>query len=259
MQTTGAAEGSATSLTADGSPCIEEIRAQLKRIVSSPEFPGMGRAAAFLRYVVDEAIAGRAGRIKGYSIAIEVFGRNETFTQDDPVVRIEAGRLRRSLERYYLLEGQNDPVRIDIPKGGYTPAFSWNRAAPAEQETAPVPGQSSREPWWHAKRAVLAGFLAVLAASAAWMLGGLALAPPLYSSNDAVPDRPALVVAPFANLGDGPEAQLYAVGLTEELLTVLPRFKEIKVFGRETSKSSRVVALSWRASRSCSMDPSRWS
>ena len=61
---------------------------------------GRGAAAAFLRYVVEEAIAGRACRIKGYSIAIEVFDRNETFTQfdrnetftqDDPVVRIEAG------------------------------------------------------------------------------------------------------------------------------------------------------------------------
>jgi adenylate cyclase len=80
---------------------------------------------------------------------------------------------------------------------------------------------------------VLAGVVAVVAASAYWISGGLASRPP----GDAVPDRPTLVVAPFANLGDGPDAQLYTVGLTEELLTVLPRFKEIKVFGRETSKS----------------------
>jgi TolB-like protein len=50
----------------------------------------------------------------------------------------------------------------------------------------------------------------------------------------SMPDRPTLVVAPFANLGDGDNAQLYSTGLTEELLTALPRFKEIKVFGRET-------------------------
>jgi TolB-like protein len=51
------------------------------------------------------------------------------------------------------------------------------------------------------------------------------------------PHGPSLVIAPFANLGEGPNAELYTVGLTEELLTALPRFKEIKVFGRETSKS----------------------
>jgi adenylate cyclase len=55
--------------------------------------------------------------------------------------------------------------------------------------------------------------------------------------DDATPNMPTLVVAPFANLDGGPDAQLYSVGLTEELLTALPRFKEIKVFGRETSKS----------------------
>ncbi|MBM7048488.1 adenylate cyclase [Rhizobium lusitanum] len=240
MQTTGSTEGFATSITAEGPPCIEEIRAQLERIVSSPEFPGVGRAAAFLRYVVEEAIAGRAGRIKGYSIAIEVFGRNETFTQDDPVVRIEAGRLRRSLERYYLVEGHSDPVRIDIPKGGYVPAFVWNTAVPAKQvEIEPAPAQPShaKEPWWRAKRVMLAGVVAVVAASGYWISGGLASGPPPRSPGETAPDRPTLVVAPFANLGDGPEAQLYTVGLTEELLTALPRFKEIKVFGRETSKS----------------------
>ncbi len=52
-----------------------------------------------------------------------------------------------------------------------------------------------------------------------------------------MPDGPTLVIAPFANLGEGPNADIYTDGLTEELLTALPRFKEIKVFGRETSKS----------------------
>lgn len=95
-------------------PAKEDIRAQLERIIGSPEFPNAGHA--FLRYVVGEAVAGRAERIKGYSIAVEVFNRDEGFNQDDPVVWIEAGRLRRTLERYYLVAGQNDPVRIDIPK-----------------------------------------------------------------------------------------------------------------------------------------------
>src|SRR3954447_7959694 len=120
----GATQGPAGSVRPPPSP--DEIRAELERIISSPEFPVPARAVAFLRYVVEESLAGRATRIKGYSIAIEVFDRDESFTQDDPVVRIEAGRLRRALERYFLLSGHSDPIRIEIPKGAYVPVFSWS-------------------------------------------------------------------------------------------------------------------------------------
>lgn len=232
-------EGSMTASTRSDVPCADDILAQLERITTSPEFPGGSRAAAFLRYVVGETLAGRSGRIKGYSIAIEVFGRDETFTQDDPVVRIEAGRLRRSLERYYLVSGKNDPVRIDVPKGGYVPAFSWNTEASDVTRIAPaaVLPLSSSGPWWRTKRTAFALVAAGLAVVGAVAIGGLTLRSPAPLEGAPSPDRPSLVVAPFANLGDGPTAQLYTVGLTEELLTALPRFKEIKVFGRETSKS----------------------
>ena len=167
---------SAASGPAAGMPGIEDVRAQLERILSSPEFPGAGRAPAFLRYVVDETLAGRADRIKGYSIAIEVFGRDQTFTQDDPVVRIEAGRLRRSLERYYLVEGDRDPIRIDIPKGGYAPVFSWNPTAvdtmeeprPARLDLTPVTRR------WSAPGVALAGATALLAACLYWIAGASA-------------------------------------------------------------------------------------
>ncbi len=222
-------------------PTPEDVRAQLERIIASPEFPNAGHGHAFLRYVVEETLAGRAERIKGYSIAIEVFNRNEGFTQDDPVVRIEAGRLRRALERYYLVAGQNDRVLIDIPKGKYIPFFSWN--GPTVGETADSKLEASLEssiPVLRKRRPLLvlaalsvlvcAGFLAY------WML---APSVPQVSARSVIasPDGPTLVIAPFANLGEGPDAKLYALGLTEELLTVLPRFKELKVFGRETSET----------------------
>src|SRR6478752_2290489 len=100
-------------------PSEDEVRAQLDRITESIEFKVPDRGRAFLRYVVEEALAGRADRIKAYSVALEVFKRGETFTQDEPVVPIEAGRLRRAIERYYLVAGQADLIRIDLPKGGY--------------------------------------------------------------------------------------------------------------------------------------------
>ena len=75
-----------------------------------------------------ETLSGRADRIKAYSIAVEVFGRGASFDpQSDPVVRIEAGRVRRALERYYLTAGSSDPIAITIPKGSYVPVFSRER------------------------------------------------------------------------------------------------------------------------------------
>ncbi|WEA24506.1 adenylate cyclase [Rhizobium binxianense] len=228
-----------TASTRDDLPCVEEVRAQLQRILADPEFPAVGRVASFLRYVVEETLEGRGGRIKGYAIAVEVFGRRDTFSQDDPVVRIEAGRLRRSLEHYYLLGGKNDPVRIDVPKGGYVPSFSWNDPPPQKPDNQPLQAEVPRspDPWWRGRRAAFAGGGTVAALAALLVVLGLASPSPPAIVADAVPDRPTLVVAPFANLGNDSNAQLYAIGLTEELLTALPRFKEVKVFGRETSKT----------------------
>ena len=72
-------------------------------------------------------LAGRGERLKGYSIALEVFGRPETFDPvADPIVRIEAGRLREKLRCYYDTYGCKDHVRITLPRGTYRPA--WRRA-----------------------------------------------------------------------------------------------------------------------------------
>jgi adenylate cyclase len=78
----------------------------------------------FLRFVVEKTLSGRAQEIKGYTVATEVFGRKSDFDAGkDTIVRIRGGRLRRALERYYLTIGGQDPIRIDIPKGAYVPAF----------------------------------------------------------------------------------------------------------------------------------------
>nr|WP_310073600.1 adenylate cyclase [Phyllobacterium sp. 1468] len=213
-------------------PAPEDIRSQLDRLIASPEFPDTGHAHSFLRYVVEETLSGRSERIKGYSIAIEVFKRDEQFNQDDPVVRIEAGRLRRALERYYLVAGQNDPIRIDIPKGKYVPFFSWNGPM-AEEAAHRVPERLPKYPSERRRWSVLFGLLGILVATL-----GYWMASPFSSPTTAAgPDGPTLMIAPFANLSEGSETRLYALGLTEELLTALPRFKEIRVFGRETSEA----------------------
>ena len=112
----------------------DAVREQLKRILASPEFTANQRRKDFLSYVVEETLTGRAERLKGYSIAVSVYERDENFDADaDPVVRLEARRLRRELEHYYLTSGRRDPIKISIPKGAYVPAFEMQAPQVPEQ------------------------------------------------------------------------------------------------------------------------------
>jgi Tol biopolymer transport system component len=109
----------------------ERVRAQLERILASAAFADTGRASRFLRFVVERALDRRVGEIKESVIAIEVLGRNSSFdSKTDPIVRVEAGRLRDRLNSYYEGEGQSDSTLISIPKGGYVPEFSERHPSP---------------------------------------------------------------------------------------------------------------------------------
>jgi len=112
------------SYDVDDSIPPQVIQDALHHVLASRDFVNSERKRRFLKFVVQETLAGRAGRIKAYAIALEVFDREPSFNlAADPVVRIEAGRLRRCLEHYYLVEGAADRIRITIPKGGYVPQF----------------------------------------------------------------------------------------------------------------------------------------
>ena len=109
------------------------IREQLVRILNSGPFHQSQRRQRFLEYIVNEALAGRGERLKGYNIALAVFDRPETFDPNiDPIVRIEAARLRDRLREYYEADGQGDPIRIELPKGTYTPHIEFRQAATSD-------------------------------------------------------------------------------------------------------------------------------
>ena len=108
----------------------EAIRHQLDRILHSGPFHQSQRRQRFLEYLVNETLAGRGERLKGYNVALEVFDRPETFDPTvDPLVRIEAARLREKLREYYGTDGQGDPIHIDLPKGTYTPHIEFRQPA----------------------------------------------------------------------------------------------------------------------------------
>jgi hypothetical protein len=78
------------------------VSEQLARIVASPMFERADRLKQFLAFIVGEAVAGRAGALKEYTVATRVFGKEATFDpRTDPIVRVQARRLRAKLQRYY--------------------------------------------------------------------------------------------------------------------------------------------------------------
>lgn len=188
----------------DGSGTIapEDIRAQLDRVVASDIFRSAPQLIAFLSYVVEQALAGRAAELKGYTIAVEAFGRPPEFDpQSDPIVRVEAGRLRKALNLYFAAEGVRDPVRIAIPVGAYVPSFTRQgfpepEAATASFEPAQpaaVPGRRWRAWAYAAAALVLTGAIAFIAWHQAGTGPELGVA---VSSGDVQAPRPATSNAP---------------------------------------------------------------
>ena len=186
----------AVSETTEGeSVPSRETRAQLDRILKSSDFEATARERKFLSYVVNEELEGRGSRIKAYSIAVEVFGRDASFDpQNDPIVRIEAGHLRRSLERYYLTAGLSDPIRIEIPKGGYVPVFRSGHSQEEVVSAAATPdGSTVAIP--KSRRALrLPGFVGMTFVTAAFAMGPWFPSAPRPPSG---PEVPRLLVEAF--------------------------------------------------------------
>src|SRR5512141_356770 len=105
------------------------VRQQLDRMLGAATFQQVDRLRRFLNFVVLETIAGRHDELKEYVVGIQVFGKEASFDpRSDPVVRVQARRLRARLVRYYAEEGQADEIVIELPKGGYSPVFSRREA-----------------------------------------------------------------------------------------------------------------------------------
>ena len=103
---------------------LEEQRAELKSVLDSAHFARAPKLAQLLTYLCEKSFAGESGRIKEYSIGLEVFQRGEDFDQNsDSIVRVEANRLRKRLAEYYAAEGALHRLHICIPVGQYVPEF----------------------------------------------------------------------------------------------------------------------------------------
>jgi len=135
-----------------------DVRRELDRVLASESFQASERNRRFLTYVVEEALSGRGDRIKAYNIATSVFGRGADFDpQSDTIVRIEAGRLRRALEHFYLTGGESGSVRISIPTGAYVPSFVPTAESVSPTETQQAIDAAAKDVW-RGPRVFVAGF-----------------------------------------------------------------------------------------------------
>src|SRR6202167_1230667 len=118
----------------------QAIGQQLDRITSSDEFRKCPQLLRFLRFAVKEALSRRNGGSKERLIGMEVFGRSADYDAGvDPVVRVEARRLRRKLAQYYTDAGREDPIEICLPKGGYLPTFEMRRQVHGKRSVVVLP------------------------------------------------------------------------------------------------------------------------
>ena len=177
---------------------IASIRVSLENMLASPLFAGSPRQQRFLDYLVTNTLAGNAERLKGYTIAVEVFDRKDDFDPSlDAIVRVEATRLRNKLREYYDTIGKKDGMRIDFPKGGYVLELVLQK----NQVTNPV-------------------------------LNSFKTRAPI---SRLVNDKPSLAVLPFANIGKDNTKEYFADGVVDSLISMFSRLSGLFVISRQSS------------------------
>lgn len=180
-----------------------DIQQQFQKIISSPEFHVTRQQLDFFKFVISETLAGNSDNIKGYTIATQVFSRNQDFDVSmDPIVSIQANKLRRALERYYLIDGRRDPIIIDIPKGGYVPTFVRQNVTEisADQDILaenPIPEN-------------------------AW---------------------PTILILPFENHTGDPELDFLGSGISSEMAIEVSRFENLRVLYPRDGLTDKIKSL----------------
>jgi len=151
------------------------VNSLLERILKSSALASSPSLCRFLRYVVEETLAGRSGCIKEYSLGVNVFGRGDEFNPRlDPIVRVQARNLRGRIARYYAADGAHDEIVIELPKGAYVPVFHKVEPPPVPAiveevvNAAPEPAPRVRT-WSRPTLIVAAAIVMLLAIAALWI------------------------------------------------------------------------------------------
>ncbi len=189
-------------------PELDANQVQVQRIISSKTFKTSEVHRNLLTYLTEKSLSGDAQNLKEYTVGLDVFGKPSSYDpRQESVVRMHVGRLRQKLTEYYRTDGVEDPIGVNLPKGGFALTFALRPVAPEPEAVAPPPPSrtiSHREialALLLAVALVAAGYLAVrllsvqqasspvaAAAPAPWTSDLQELWSPLLSS-----DRPLMV------------------------------------------------------------------
>ena len=204
-------------------PSPESVREQLQAILASRSFVTATRARRFLTYIVDQTLAGRTDAIKELVLGIEVFDRAGDFDPKiDPIVRVEAGKLRKRLEDYYSDEGAAVGLRIAVPKGTYVPLFQLRSEEAKVEQPATVPS--------HQTRYAVVILVAVLIAGSVWW--------GVRRFRAAEPQPiPSIAVLPFLNLSSDQANEYFTDGMAEELTDAICNAGGLRVASRTSAFS----------------------
>jgi TolB-like protein/tetratricopeptide (TPR) repeat protein len=130
---------SGSELHVSAKPTPEQVRAQVDKILASRLFTRSDRLCRFLRFCVELTLDDKSDQVKEQLVGVEVFDRKGDYDpRTDPIVRVEARRLRSKLKAYYTTTGKPDCLLIDLPKGAYVPSFRMRSASqPATERPRP--------------------------------------------------------------------------------------------------------------------------
>ncbi|MBI3470185.1 MAG: tetratricopeptide repeat protein [Candidatus Solibacter usitatus] len=193
----------------------------MQKILASEPFAESERLRQFLRFTVDLTLQGGGMRIKEYLLGVEVFGKEESFDpRTDAIVRVQAGKLRSKLEKYYASEGCEDPVVIEYPKGSYVPTFKFREAAAPVPRSGPAP--------WRGTAALAAAGLAVAGLAVYWAVRNAHTRQPSGG-------RASIAVLPFVDMSAGRDQEYLCDGITEEIITALSKLEGLHVVARTST------------------------
>jgi TolB-like protein len=247
-------------------PSPVQVRAALEELLGWSELARSPQLAKFLKHIVEARLNGDEASIKAYSIAVDVFGRPADFDpQADPIVRVQARRLRGLLQEFYRQDLSRTGTRITLPVGRYVPEFELTGTESAlsdAQVDSAAGGFGLRSPphpsapqqrfgrrFWVQMGAALALVLVLVSLLLVMQLREPA---PVSAPSD-LPGEPTVYVAAFSNLTGMSTLDSFAGRLDDLIVSVLAQFEDVQVGFIEPDRSPRKVAGAYLLSGTVAM------